>query len=349
MFMPLDHHHRTDTSDPGMPKSGRAWLRAIDDFVIRIYRAGFLQSCIVHCVVLTLLALTIIRPEDSRTPRAIALSFNAEQDLPVMLEDSAAAEFEAVALAADHAPNEREEPRIELAVPPTTLPQIDPLDLAESDVPSPLAPVDEAVLLEEVPARRLAVRRTRFVQVAAPGSPVTGSVVGAGGDAAMRGGGAIGGEMGRRLNAAGARTGDVQVSIAWDNANDIDVHVMVEPLQFGRASMISFMSPRGICGGMLDVDANAHPMRLTNQPVENVFWQKGMAPFGRYTIAVHHFQNWAGPMHTNVDVAVLVDGDVRTFKTLVSFGAAPRVVTSFVRRPPAAGTPPAVFPASAAE
>ena len=55
------------------------------------------------------------------------------------------------------------------------------------------------------------------------------ATVGRGGQAEREGGvgGGFGGEMGRRLSAAGAKTGDVQISIAWDGVDDIDVHVMV--------------------------------------------------------------------------------------------------------------------------
>ncbi len=58
------------------------------------------------------------------------------------------------------------------------------------------------------------------------------------------------GEIGRRLRVAGAGTGDVQVSIAWNNFNDIDLHVMVEaiPPQAG-VLIINFMNRRGSCGG----------------------------------------------------------------------------------------------------
>jgi len=61
------------------------------------------------------------------------------------------------------------------------------------------------------------------------------------------------------------------------------------------------MNRLGLCGGMLDVDANAHQRMLTPRPVENVFWAKGQAPYGRYTVAVHHFRNWSGQVATPVE------------------------------------------------
>ena len=145
----------------------------------------------------------------------------------------------------------------------------------------------------------------------------------------------IGGEIGRRLRGAGAQTGDVQISIAWNNLNDIDLHVMVEatrPLQ--GVSIVNFLNRRGACGGLLDVDQNVRP--TTAQAVENVFWARGVAPYGRYTVAVHHYHNWGGSDPTAVELVILVDGKESRFKTDVYYGAPPKVVTSFLRGKPTA-------------
>lgn len=150
--------------------------------------------------------------------------------------------------------------------------------------------------------------------------------------------GAIGGELGRRLQAAGAQTGDVQVSIRWEGVNDIDLHVMLEPFGALGGSLVCWQQRIGRCGGMLDVDANAHPAWLNPRPVENVFWPSGRAPFGRYTVAVHHYMPWSRLPRTPVEVAVLVDGKVTTFQVVATHGEPARVVTSFIRqRPQAAG------------
>jgi len=138
------------------------------------------------------------------------------------------------------------------------------------------------------------------------------------------------GEIGRRLRVAGAGTGDVQVSIAWNNLNDIDLHVMVEaiPPQAG-VSIINFMNRRGSCGGWLDVDQNIQP--TTQHAVENIFWASGIAPYAQYTVAVHHYHDWGGPNPTEVAVVILVDGKQTHFTTSVSAAAPLKVVTSFVR------------------
>jgi hypothetical protein len=90
----------------------------------------------------------------------------------------------------------------------------------------------------------------------------------------------------------------------------------------------------GFCGGFLDVDANASPGMLTPAPVENIFWGKGRAPYGRYTVAVHHFRNWSGRSSTPVELAVFVDGQVSRFQPVAIHGQPLMKVTQFERRPP---------------
>jgi hypothetical protein len=87
-----------------------------------------------------------------------------------------------------------------------------------------------------------------------------------------------------------------------------------------------------------------HPTTVT--PVENVFWGKGMAPFGRYTVAVHHFRHWGGGEPTEVEVVVLVDGEEERFKVPLRPGDPPKVVTAFQRLPKGGYTAAAagVFP-----
>jgi hypothetical protein len=172
------------------------------------------------------------------------------------------------------------------------------------------------------------------VPVAARGPrPAAAPAAGGGGGG---GGAAIGGEIGRRLAVAGAGTGDVQISIAWNNVNDIDLHVMVEPAgQAFAPSIINFTNRIGIAGGCLDVDRNVHPTTVT--PVENVFWGRGAAPFGRYTVAVHHYRDWGGGNPTDVEVVVLVDGEVERFKVRLQPGDPFKVVTAFLRLPPNGG------------
>ena len=288
----------------------RQFFDAVDEFVFTIYRTGFVQSLIVHVAVLLLLAVIVIRPDLSR-PAALALEFVAAG------------------------------PEVEPDVAALALPAFEP---AELDVVEDAAPVTEPELtaVERDPVEVDAVEPALFSiddQPAGPDAtalladvplPAGGAAGGAGHGAG--GGPTIGGEIGRRLTAAGAGTGDVQVSIAWSNVNDIDLHVLVEPLD-PRAgnSIINFMNRVGIAGGCLDVDRNVQP--TTRTPVENVFWGRGAAPLGRYTVAVHHYRDWGGGDPTEIEVVTLVDGKEERFYVVLHPGDPVKVVTSFRRGP----------------
>lgn len=87
-------------------------------------------------------------------------------------------------------------------------------------------------------------------------------------------------ELVRRLNAAGAGGGEVQVSLAWTNVNDLDLHVRTP------CGTISYQN-RSACGLTLDVDMNIGPN--TNQPVENVK-TSGRLRAGVYTVYVDYFR-----------------------------------------------------------
>jgi len=155
----------------------------------------------------------------------------------------------------------------------------------------------DALVAELVPKLPAPPRRPQALAARAePGVPQP-VVEGAG----ARGG--IGGELGRRLQAAGAQTGDVQVSMRWDGVNDIDLHVTVEPFGGGGRSVISWQQKFGACGGV------------------------------RYTIAIHHYMPWSRLPRTPVEVAVLVDGKVTRFQVVATSGEPARVVTSFIRHP----------------
>lgn len=294
------------------PDSGcRGWFAAVDGFVLEIYRTGFVQSLILHMAVLLALALIVIVP-DLRTPATIALQFTpvtpeAEPDLAAV--ELPAPEVEPPEPSAEPEPL----PHVEVAAAEVEIPGFDAVEPAAFTLEDPVAGIDATGLLVDVPmpAGRGAGRDD------GPGTSE------------------IGGEIGRRLRVAGAGTGDVQISIAWSNVNDIDLHVLVEPLdQRAGNSIINFMNRVGIAGGWLDVDHNVRP--TTRTPVENVFWGRGAAPFGRYTVAVHHYRDWGGGNPTEVEVVTLVDGKENRFYVVLRPGEPLKVVTSF-RRGPAGG------------
>ncbi len=110
-----------------------------------------------------------------------------------------------------------------------------------------------------------------------------------------------------RLQRMGAKTGDVQVSLAWDNPNDIDLHV-----QAPSGEVIHFANRRSRCGGELDVDMNAGGTR-SNEPIENTYWPLNTAPRGKYKVLAHYYGKHGGADPTKFRVAVKNGGDVKYY------------------------------------
>jgi hypothetical protein len=111
-----------------------------------------------------------------------------------------------------------------------------------------------------------------------------------------------------------AGVGDIAFRLQWDGAADLDLSV-VEP----SGEKIWFGARRSATGGLLDVDCNF--TTICPNPVENVFWATGTAPFGtyHYQIALANPHGAALPIVFTVTVlhgrkAVTVDhGQIRQF------------------------------------
>jgi hypothetical protein len=154
------------------------------------------------------------------------------------------------------------------------------------------------------------------------------SVEGAPGGRSRRSGGlgseqAFGGDIGRRLARAGAKTGAIQVSLAWNNINDIDLHV-VSP----TGERVFFGNRQSRCWGCLDVDMNAGGPQST-EPVENIYWPRNGTPRGTYQVFVHHFANHGGPDPTAFEVHVFASGKKAVVRGIAIPGRPPAMITEF--------------------
>lgn len=81
-----------------------------------------------------------------------------------------------------------------------------------------------------------------------------------------------------RAQRQGAQGGKLQIILAWDDRNDLDLHVVCPD-----GVDINYIR-RQACGGTLDVDANGDVRRLTPTAVENVFFTEPQP--GRYRVVV---------------------------------------------------------------
>ena len=90
-------------------------------------------------------------------------------------------------------------------------------------------------------------------------------------------------DMDERLEREGGKSGAVQVSLAWDDYNDLDLHLFCP-----SGERIYFNNKESECGGELDVDMNVKP--VSNNAVENVVWTKN-PPKGTYKVGVHFYKH----------------------------------------------------------
>jgi hypothetical protein len=130
-------------------------------------------------------------------------------------------------------------------------------------------------------------------------------------------------DFGQRLQRAGAKSGDVQLSLMWNNVNDLDLHC-VDP----RGEEIFFGHRRSQSGGELDVDMNAGG-GLTIHPVENIYWPTGGAPSGVYRVYVNHFANHGARDPTRFVVRILVKGKTMQFNGVLRYGQYKQLVHQF--------------------
>ena len=127
-----------------------------------------------------------------------------------------------------------------------------------------------------------------------------------------------------RLEREGGKTGEVQLSLAWDDYNDLDLHVFCP-----SGERIYFNNKKSECGGELDVDMNVRP--VSNNSVENVVWTNG-APHGKYKVGVHfykHHRKRRSKRTTTFRLRVMVHGASRDYSGTITIGNAMQMVTSF--------------------
>jgi uncharacterized protein YfaP (DUF2135 family) len=104
--------------------------------------------------------------------------------------------------------------------------------------------------------------------------------------------------------------GDVQATLRWSGAADLDLHVF-DP----SGEEIYYFNPSSASGGRLDHDANAdcNGPEDDDNPVENVYWPTGKAPRGSYTVVVRVYKTCDAPVDWHLSIrrngALVVDED----------------------------------------
>jgi hypothetical protein len=114
-------------------------------------------------------------------------------------------------------------------------------------------------------------------------------------------------ELAERLVREGAKSGDVRISLRWDDESDLDLSVITP-----SSEKISHKSKTSKCGGELDVDMNFDI--FSTKPVENIYWGHGMAPHGLYNVSVSQYQNRNKLNETSFSGEVEFSGVVKSFR-----------------------------------
>jgi hypothetical protein len=117
-------------------------------------------------------------------------------------------------------------------------------------------------------------------------------------------------------------TGDVQITLTWQDYADIDLYVedpTGEVVYYGNDYVSS--------GGQLDRD-NTCGDYIQGQP-ENIFWPQGGAPSGTYKVSVDYFGDCedAGPVQWTV--RTVVGGQVQTYNGTLGMQGDNQEVTTF--------------------
>jgi uncharacterized protein YfaP (DUF2135 family) len=114
-------------------------------------------------------------------------------------------------------------------------------------------------------------------------------------------------------------TGPVQVTLRWNQPEDLDLHV-VEPLPDGGSCEIWYgdtnRSPLvSTCGakGSLDLDSNP-ACHIDNVDIENVIYPPSApAPKGLYRVLVDYWENCSATGAVPFEIVVRYNGTANTF------------------------------------
>lgn len=102
-------------------------------------------------------------------------------------------------------------------------------------------------------------------------------------------------------------TGDLQVSVSWDQPTDVDLF-LTEP----DGTQINYRTKESLSGGMLDLDSNA-ACAIDGINNESISYGELAPPTGEYVVSISYFDSCQINIPTNYLVTVRTGGTVQTF------------------------------------
>lgn len=303
-----------------------------DSLIYDLYADGVIQSTIIHTIILLFMALVLIK-EPTPKPITLELSFSStpttisvdEDSFPSIeiLEEASSQEVSSRNIPYQNTsiPNHEEELSVELAdltddslaeSEILTLLDLDPKILNTQVLPEQSQKIKKPVSKSHQEAH-IAVGQAQGLDTLGSGDKDNGKLS----------------DIKKRLKQANAGTGDLQISIAWDSVDDVDLHVNYISSKLYTNSYICWIHKLGLDRGFLDVDRNAFPTSLTNKPIENIFWPDNSNPQGQIIVGLHLFKNWSGKMSVPVTLVINNKGHVTTHNAIVIYGDQPKEVLRF--------------------
>lgn len=315
--------------------------RIIDDFVVYGYENGFWQSLIIHCTVLLIMSFLFIVTEKSKPPIVIELSSLSDvieynnasmEDLELKVEIShfntsdVNNEFDTQSETINDPIFQEEEPT------------------PESSDTSDIVSIEESLLLETINNHKPNLNKM-FSEMETPQKiqnaettentntentlkklVAQGTSIGKGIPVQNTSAGGAPKSIEEKIQMYGAGTGDVQISLSWSTADDIDLHVQY--IGYGINEVIFWRRRLGSSGAVLDIDMNARGPQNRN-PIENIFWPYNSAPHGRFMVGVHFFRSWTRNTKVPVTIRIKTLKGTYTKESVAILGQDIQVIETF--------------------
>lgn len=295
--------------------------------ISQIYDSGVIHSLIVHVFVLLTMALIVFHKEYISNPIIIqqldTIEKNSEVEIvEISFENNSIEELDSQVLE-----NFSIEEDIEIELTdnsysnPTSLPK----DLSQqiispnrkSTAQDKIEPIEESAIENK---NQPSEGRQAFNNFLSGGSKLAEGIRGSNFPGGTTGG------FEDRLKAYGAKSGDVQISIAWNTVDDIDLHV--EYLNNGFKDYIFWGSRYGYSNGFLDIDMNgAGP--ASNTPIENIVWPHNSNPCGSFRVGIHFYRGWSGVRNVPVTLRIQTKNGIYMENINMSLGQPLQVVYHF--------------------